>query len=135
MRTMDALIVAGRKAILPLVRSYVMASVTIDGELADGHLASRSVRADWRPGVLLSIELTGPGSGPLDHGRMISVKHQVSIWRRDEVVPAVRRAAEKIIRAHPAWRRLPEPRHRSADAVFGVALFARSVFARSSNAR
>lgn len=121
MRAMDALIVAGRDAVLPLVRSYVMASVTIDGELAPGRRPSGSARADRRPGVLLSVELTGPH----DHGRMISVKHHVSVWRRDEVVPAVRRAVEKIMRAHPTWRRLPEPRRRRPDAVFEVALFAR----------
>ena len=135
MRTMDALIIAARKAVLPLVRSYVMTSVTVDGELADGHRPSRSTRADRRPGILLSVELTGPGSGPHERGRMISVKHQTSIWRPDQVVPAVRRAVEKIIRANPTWRRLPEPRRPSADAPFEIPLFAGPAFARSLSGR
>lgn len=131
MRTLDGLIIAaGRKAILPLVRSYVTVSVTVDGVVADGHLATRSPRAGWRSGILLSVQLTGPGSAPRDYGRVISVKEQASICHRDEVIPAIRRAAEKIIRAHPSWRRLPEPRHRTADVPFAVGLFARSSIGR-----
>jgi hypothetical protein len=131
MRMLDGLIIAaGRKTILPLVRSYVTVSVTVDGAVADGHLATRSPRGAWRSGMLLSVQLAGPGSAPRDYGRMISAKEQASICHRDEVIPAIRRAAEKIIRAHPSWRCLPEPRYRTADAPFAAALLARSSIGR-----
>ena len=98
MRAVNDLIAAGRNAVRPRVRGYVMVSVSLDGEVADGR----------KSGVILAVELAGPGTGPRDSARMISVRQHIGVWRPDEIVPAACRVAEKILRTHPSWRRLPE---------------------------
>ncbi len=96
MRIANDLIAAGRNAVRPRVRGYVTVSVSVDGELADGR----------KCGVILAVELAGPGTGPRDSARMISVRQKIGVWAPREVVPATCRVAEKILRTHPAWRRL-----------------------------
>jgi len=124
-RAVDAVITAAREAVLPLVRSYVTASVTMDAELTHGSRASKPTRAGRAAGFILSIELAGPGSGPRHAGRMVLAKQQMSVWRTDDIVPAVRRAVATILRAHPIWRRLPEPGHQRPAAAGDEAAFAR----------
>jgi hypothetical protein len=108
-RIANDLIAAGRKAVLPRVRGYVTVSVSLHGELADGRRPSRPSHAGRTPGLILAVELAGPGNGPRDSARMMAVRQQIGVWHACEVVPAVCRIAERILREHPAWRRLTEP--------------------------
>lgn len=87
-----------------LVGAHIDVSVYVDRAPPAEYRSTGSSRLIRPGGALISVEMIGP-DGLGANERPLLARGEAHAWCSDEIVSAVRRAAERIMRAHPAWRR------------------------------
>ena len=97
---------AVRKLVASLVGAHIAVSVYVDRVLPIDYRSPGPSRAMRPGGARISVEMIGP-DGVGTRERPLLARGEAHAWCNDEIVSAVRRAAERIMRAHPAWRRQP----------------------------
>ncbi len=101
--------IAVRELVLSLVGLEIEVSVYVDRVLPRENRAAGPLRLMGPGGARVSVEMIGPDSADLTGKRpVIAAKGEAHAWCNEEILSAVRRAAERIMRAHPAWRRRPQ---------------------------
>ncbi len=99
--------IAVRELMLSLVGLEVQVSVYVDRVVPrDGRLAG-PLRVMAPGGARVSVEMIGPDSADLTGQRPIAAQSEAHAWCNEEILSAARRAAERIMRTHPGWRRRP----------------------------
>jgi len=101
--------VAAQQVIAAMVEPTIHVSVHVDGLLGDDHRSTTSFRTSRPSSALVSVEMVGPDAPLGRMPRKIVVSGEAHAWCNDEILSAARRAAEGIMRRHPAWRRGPTP--------------------------
>ncbi len=115
-RTTAETAAAVREIIVDMVRAEIDVFVSIDRLLVNDHRTVAPSRRARPPGAVVLVEMIGPhgaegrpypedGDAPAD-SRLLACG-EARAWCNDEIVSAARRAAETIMRRHPAWRRRP----------------------------
>lgn len=100
--------IAVRELVLSLVAIDIQVSVYVDRVLPrDARSAAGPARAMAPGGARISVEMIGPDNAVTDGERPLMVRSEAHAWCNEEILSAVRRAAERIMRAHPDWRRRP----------------------------
>ena len=99
--------IAVRELVLSLVGLEVQVSVYVDRVLPREDRSAGPLRTMGPGGARVSVEMVGPDSADLTGKRPVAAKSEAHAWCNEEILSAVRRAAERIMRAHPAWRRRP----------------------------
>ncbi len=95
---------AAQQVVAGMVEPTVRVSVLVDRVFVDDH------RRPNVPGVhpataLVSVEMVGPEVSLGRTQKDIIVSREARAWCNDEILNAARRAAERIMRKHPGWRR------------------------------
>ena len=99
--------IAVRELVLSLVGLEVQVSVYVDRVPPREDRSAGPLRTMGPGGARVSVEMIGPDSTDLTGKRPVAAKSEAHAWCSEEILGAVRRAAERIMRAHPAWRRRP----------------------------
>jgi len=99
--------IAVRELVLSLVGLEVQVSVYVDRVLPREYRSVRPVRTMGPGGARVSVEMVGPDSADLAGKRPLTARSEAHAWCNEEILSAVRRAAERIMCTHPAWRRRP----------------------------
>lgn len=95
---------AVRELMASLVGAHIDVSVYVDRMPPPEYRSAGASRAIRPGGARISVEMIGP-DGLGANERLLLACGEAHAWCNDEIVSAVRRAAERIMRAHPAWRR------------------------------
>ena len=93
-RAAGRLAIAARQAVQSLVCVQFEVSVDPSCLLMNEHGNKERPRAGQSQGVVVLVELIGPDSESRSAARMISARKEAYVWYADEVVSAVRRAAD-----------------------------------------
>jgi hypothetical protein len=104
-RTTAETAAAAREIVVSMVRAQIDVSVFVDRTLVNDHRSVSPSRAVRPTAAVISVEMIGPDDRHDDGGRMLLVVGEAHAWCNDEIMSAARRAAERIIRKHPTWRR------------------------------
>ncbi|HEX9462328.1 MAG TPA: hypothetical protein VGB82_06985 [Alphaproteobacteria bacterium] len=96
---------AAQQIIAAMVRPSIRVSVHIDHTLTDDHRSVTVSRTVRPAAALVSVEMVGPDGAFHKTQKKVVAKGEAHAWCNDEILSAARRAAEGIIRQHPAWRR------------------------------
>jgi len=109
--------VAAQQLIAAMVAPTIHVSVHVDRVLGDDHRSTTSFRSSRPASALVSVEMVGPDAVLGRMPRKIVASGEAHAWCNDEILSAARRAAEGIMRKHPAWRRGPAPHHTKSITV------------------
>ena len=99
--------IAVRELLLSLVGLEVQVSVYVDRVLPREGRSAAPLRVMGPGGARVSVEMIGPDSADLTGKRAVAAQSEAHAWCNEEILSAVRRAAERIMRTHPGWRRRP----------------------------
>ena len=102
---------AAQQVVAAMVEPTIHVSVHVDRVLGDDHRSTTSFRTSRPVSALVSVEMVGPDTALGRVSRKIVASGEAHAWCNDEILSAARRAAEGIMRRHPAWRRglMPHP--------------------------
>lgn len=103
----DETAMAVRELLLSLVGLDVQVSVHVDRVLPREVRSVRPLRTMGPGGARVFVEMIGPDGTDLTVKRPLTARSEAHAWCNEEILSAVRRAAERIMRTHPAWRRRP----------------------------
>ena len=96
-----------RQAVQSMVGEDVQVSVDADHALRASCVPDGE-RSDRSTGAIVSVELTGRTGEFQFPAGVISATGESCAWSADEIVSAARRAAERVLRMNPSWRRVAE---------------------------
>lgn len=99
--------IAVRELVLSLVGLDIQVSVYVDRVPPRDHRSAGPQRSVGPGGALVSVEMVGPDNTIHASEKPLTARSEAHAWCNEEILSAVRRAAERIMRAHPAWRRRP----------------------------
>lgn len=96
-----------RQAVQSMVGEDVQVSIDADRALRASRMPDGE-RSGQSAGGIVSVELTGRTSEFQFPAGVISATGESCAWIADEIVSAAQRAAERVLRVNPSWRRVAQ---------------------------
>lgn len=97
----DTAAIQAQQAVQSMVGDDIHVSIDIDRNAGPIRAPSHSMVT----GTIVSVEMYGREGIPRDAALRVSMKGEALAWAVEEIVSAARRAAERILRLRPTWRR------------------------------